>query len=396
MVFLLSCDSDKISESESQNVTPKSGGLSSSSVPPDFNARALNLTEEEVYLFPEDPNYEMIDMGRYALGKVLKDMINAAAIAQITNYAKISGVKTVTFDKIFSLFPNMKAMIDQQLSAQVLPSCPYDFSSFDKIQSVMSREGIDYNLGVYIYNLEANPTGGFFVLTPGAELEDEEGGEDQIMAWYKGGNLTADPIKITEAEAGSFATMGAFLSLVLDPKVLGGPPNGGPSAPTGGVIKKISARQVNIKHRYEKWGKSEVYFHAIKNNGGSNWISLYSNWPANDSSKHLTSTKSTNKWVTVDKGQALFDSNLNVVWNTFERDWYSSFKPVNNLGGSNIMQSGAPMTFANEWYALVPATDNLSNGNSMGPLKGPILTNGTSNTYFIGEGSKFQAYFYAQ
>ncbi|RWX03477.1 hypothetical protein [Flavobacterium cerinum] len=386
-----------MSESEPQNVTPKNGGLSSSSVPPDFNARALNLTEEEVYLFPEDPNYEMIDMGRYALGKVLKDMINAAAIAQITNYAKINGVKTVTFDKIFGLFPGMKAMIDQKLSTQSLPSCPYDFSSFDKIQSVMSREGIDYNLGVYIYNLESNPGGEFFILTPGAELNDEEGGEDQIMAWYKGANLTADPIKITEGEAGTFATMGAFFSLVLDPKVLG-PVGNGPTGPIGGpLVKKICVRQVNIKHRYEKSGKSEIYFHALKNTGGNNWATLYNNWPANDSSKHLTSTKSTNQWVTVDKGQVLFNSDLSVVWNTFERDWYSSFKPVNNLlGATTMMQSGAPMTFANEWYALVPSTNNLSNSKSMGPFKAPILTNGASNTYLLGEGSKFQAYFYAQ
>ncbi|WP_089791457.1 hypothetical protein [Chryseobacterium wanjuense] len=110
----------------------------------------------------------------------------------------------------------------------------------------------------------------------------------------------------------------------------------------------------------------------------------------------ITSTKKTFEWVTVDKGQYLFQSNLSIVWNTFERDWWESFKPMNNISGVNFMDNAVPMTFANEWYSLYPVNNTLSNNKSMGPLTSVIISNGGNNTYVQGDWNRSEANFYAQ
>ncbi|WP_131329485.1 hypothetical protein [Chryseobacterium piperi] len=395
LLFLSACQTDNTLESDLDHSSLKNLTVSKNAF---FQARQLDLPEEKIYLYPEDKNYEMIDMGRYALGKVLKDLIDENILSIVVNYAKNTGEKTVSFEKIFNMVPSLKDQINEKLASQNLPNCPYDFSNYDNIQSIMSRNGIDYGLGLYIYNLDNNPGVNSFILTPGTELEDEANAEDQVMGWYKDPATSISPIKISEVEAKTYATLGTFTSIDLIPGIVLGPGGGTtPINPTP-VIKNIYIRQVNIHYRYEKSGKSEVYMHALKNTGGNNWNGTFgSNWPANDYSKHLTSTKSTNQWVTVDKGQYLFPNTITTVWNTFERDWYAGFKPVSNLNGATTyQQSGAPMTFADEWYALIPSSNNLSNNKSMGPLKAPIVNNGTNNTYVQGEWNKFEANFYAQ
>lgn len=395
LMFLCSCQTDNVIENDSANSTSKNMATLKNAA---FQVRPLDIAEEKIYTYPEDQNYEMIDMGRYALGKVLKDLIDENMLNIIINYAKSTGEKTVSFEKIFSMIPSLKEQVNEKLASQSLPNCPYDFSNYDHIQSVMSRHGIDYNLGLYILNLDNNPGVSSFILTPGTELEDEANAEDQVMGWYKDPATSISPIKISENEAKTFTTTGTFTSIDLIPGVVLGPIGGPTPVNPAPVIKNIYIRQVNIHYRYEKSGKSEVYMHALKNTGGNNWAGTFgSNWPANDYSKHLTSTKSTNQWVTVDKGQYLFPNTITTVWNTFERDWYAGFKPLSNFNGATTyQQSGAPMTFSDEWYALIPSSNNLSNNKSMGPLKAPIVNNGSNNTYVQGEWNKFEANFYAQ
>jgi len=393
---MISCDSDRLAESQEAAskilLTAKSH---------DFNARPLDMSEQEVYIYPEDSNYEMIDMGRFALGKAIKDLLDEDMIARIMDHAKITYDKTVSFEELFSLYPALQSQLNNKLMNQDLPGCPYDFSSYDKIQNVMSRNGTDYQLSLYVYNLGVSPGGGGFILSPGTELEDESNYDDQIMAWYKNPqSSTISPIKINEDEAKTYSAIGTLLTVNLrikNPPVVLGP---GPGPFPDPVPKPINIREINIHYRYEKSGKSEVYMHAVKNTGNA-WNGVFgNNWPANDFSKHLTSTKKTNQWVTVDKGQYLFQSDISTVWNTFERDWYQSFKFVNNVSMNgapvDIFYKGAPMTFGDEWYALIPNSNTLSNNLSMGPFKSPIVGGGSNNTYMQGEYNKFEARFYSQ
>ena len=394
VISLTSCQDDKMLEADDANPAASQNARTGTL----FNARLFNLPQQDIYLFPEDQNYEMIDMGRYALGNVIKDMITEENLGQIVNYARNTGEKHVTFEKIFSFMPHLKDQIDSKLATQTLPDCPYNFSSYDHIASVMSRNGIDYSLGLYIYNLDNNPGTGTFILTPGTELDDETDIEDQVMAWYKDpSTLTPTPIKISETEAKTFSTIGTFTSIGLSPTspVITGP-GGPPPAPGPQPLAKINIRQVNLHHRYEKHGKSEVYIHAINKTSSTTWNPLFgSNWPANDRSKHLTSTKKTWEWVTVDKGQYLYQGNVSAVWNTFERDWWEPFKQINSISGLSYMDNAIPMTFADEWYGIYPVNNNLTHNKSMGPLKSPIVTNGGNNTYVQGDWNKFEAHFYA-
>lgn len=395
-IGIVSCNSDDLAESQETafNIQLAAKNLS-------FDARPLNMSEEKVYIYPDDSNYEMIDMGRFALGKAIKDLLDEDMIAQIMDNAKISYDKTVSFEELFSLYPALQNQLNDKLINQNLPGCPYDFSSYDKIQNIMSRNGIDYQLSLYVYNLGLSPGGGGFILSPGTEIEDENNYDDQIMAWYKDPqNSTISTIKINEDEAKTYSSIGTLLTINLrikNPSVILGPNPGPTPAP---VPKSVNIREINIHYRYEKNGKSEVYMHAVKNMGNA-WNGVFgSNWPANDYSKHLTSTKKTNQWVTVDKGQYLFQSDVSAVWNTFERDWYQSFKFVNNVSMNgtpvDIFYKGAPMTFADEWYALIPSGNTLSNNLSMGPFKSSVVGNGSSNTYMQGEYNKFEARFYSQ
>lgn len=393
---LFSCQSDRELENEFTNSDLSTSSVSKAAA--SFSARSLNLPVEKIYLFPADKNYEMIDMGRYALGNVLKDLLTEDMLNKIMQYAKSNGKKSVSFEKIFSLIPELKDKINQGLAVQHLPACPYDFSSFANIKNVMSRNGIDYDLELYILNLESNASAKSFILTPGAELADEANNEDQVMAWYKDIAMPMPvPVKITENEAKTYAAIGTFATIGLNPKT----PvvTGGGTTPIGGPLsaRKINMRQINIHERFEKYGKSEVYMHAI-NKSGTNWNPVFAkNFPANDRTKHLVSTGNTFQWVTVDKGQYLFPSNFSVVWNTFERDWWEGYKLTNNVSaGLSIQENGAPMTFANEWYSLYPVNNTLSNNKSMGPLTSVIISNGGNNTYVQGDWNRSEANFYAQ
>lgn len=408
LLCTFSCQTDSIPEAVELQ---KDSDLSNSKTSI-FNARSLNLSEEEVYLYPEDQNYEMIDMGRYALGKALKDLLTVEMMSKIINHAKQTESKAISFEKMFSLFPYLKNELDDLLAAQSLPGCPYDFSSYNQIQNVMNRNGIDYDLELYVLNLDTTPGGKSFILTPGTQIEDEDNYEDQITAWYLKDNTSnrnndisnLSSIKITEHEAVAYSTLGTLLSIALKAKdVVLAPVNGGggPTTPIGGpVLNTISIRDIKIQHRYEKHGKSEIYMQAVKNTGSA-WNGVFgANFFGRDYSKHLTSTKKINEWVQVDKGQTLFLSNINVVWNIFERDWWEGLQEVNNVytNGTTVERKlkAAPMTFYGEWYSITPENNNLSNGKSMGTLKSQILLNGTNNTWVPGDQSKSEVNFYAQ
>lgn len=363
-----------------------------------LSTRPLDMSEPELYLYSEDVSLERIDMARYALGKAFKEVITPEILESLKTEASQRANNSLLFSTIFELYPDLAAQLDEALTNQALPECPYDFTSYQKIKDEMFDDNDNYEPNLYFYNLASNPTTSSFILSPSLEIEDEDGFDDQIMAWYKEGQSDYTEIKLNEEEArvskDLIATIGLQGNIVWP-----GTPGGGttpiPAVPT--PYDYIYMPKINIHQRYEKHGKSEVYAYGYNT---TNSLKCFSTFPG-DFSRHLCSTKKTWEWVDCDENSLLFSTTPSIIWNTFERDWYQPWQPIATLESSlNINENAwVPMTRADEWYALTPGTNNSSNNkslrNSSNSLKNTIHANGTNLTYFVGDGNKFECYFNA-
>lgn len=339
-----------------------------------LNPRPLVITDAAL-LTTSDANLEQIDMALYSLGNVFKNLINQNIIDYvITRSTQHPGV-SVTFNDVFNQFPSLLSAVNSGLAQQQNPAITHDFSSFNKIVAALKRNGIQYDPALYIPNLGSysNSTASYF-FSPNVEIADEQGYDDQLMAWFKSGS-TFSRVKINETES---RTMG-FLVLTMDLKVMGNSGLGGPYNGPGGIVtpppgtpnKRYFVRNVKLWDRLERPGNtSEVYLHIAMGSTGS-WTPKYTQptWgimPEEWTTK-LINTKDMGNWHTVNKEMAV--NSEDVVWNIFERDWGCSFKEVNAIGGLNLQIWGAPMRFANEVYAIEPSKN---------------INNNTTNPYFMG------------
>lgn len=353
-----------------------------------LNFRPLNTSDANLLLFPQDANYEKIDMAVYAFGNVLKGLLTQDMVNFIVSQVQANPERRVSFTTIFNQFPTLQNAMNQGLANQSITTIPYDFSSVNKILAVLQRNGITYELGINIPNLGLFSSHTVQVLTPGLELSDEAGHEDQIMGWFRQ-NGTNTPVRIDENEAMTFAV--AVLNVHLNP--IGGVPPintvpiGGPIAP-GGSYSGIDMINIRPWFKFEKKSKSEIWLHAMYYwTGPSSWYPLYS--PALSSfvgyGKSLVTTADMGNWHYVNTHM----SNLveDVIWNVYERDWWESFKRINQLGGTVTYNWGAPMRFYGEVYGIDPANNHPNNTYTpayMGTYRSTIISNMPSTTYLNG------------
>lgn len=357
--------------------------------------RPLIITDAAL-LNTSDANLEQIDMALYSLGNVFKDLINQNIIDYVITRSTLHPGVSVTFNDVFNQFPSLLSAVNNGLAQQQNPAITHDFSSFNKIVAALERNGIQYDPALYIPNMGSysNSTANYF-FSPNVEIADEQGYDDQLMAWFKSGS-TFSKVKINEAES---KNMG-FLVLTMDLKVmgttgLGGPYHGpgGPSTPLPGFPnRRFLIRNVKLWDRLEKPGNtSEVYLHIAMGGTGS-WTPKYTqpSWgimPEEWTTK-LVNTKDMGTWHNVNKEMAI--NSEDVVWNIFERDWGCSFKEVNALGGMNLQLWGAPMRFANEVYAIKPSeniNNDITNPYFMGNYKSGMssTTDKHMSGWFMGE-----------
>lgn len=361
--------------------------------------RSLDMSEPELYVYTDDVAMERIDMARYALGKALKELLTAEMLTELREQAIERANRSLLFSTIFELYPSLEESLNESLSMQELPECPYDFTNYQSIKYALFDDYDSYEPQLFFYNLNSTAKVSSFILSPGLEIEDEDGFDDQIMAWHKDEHSSFSEIKLNEKEAKLSNILITSLGLkgnIVWPNPTG--PGTTPNPPSPTLYKSISMQKVNIHHRFEKNGKSEVYAYGVQSSGSTNFEKCFSTFPG-DFSRHLTSTKKTWQWVDCDKNKLLFNVSKNVIWNVFERDWYQPWQPVSIFNGATNTTAWVPMTNANEWYALVPSTNSLSNNKSLkngSGLKNAILANGTNWTYFQGENNKFECYFNAQ
>lgn len=126
------------------------------------------------------------------------------------------------------------------------------------------------------------------------------------------------------------------------------------------AIIRFDSRQISIKngYRYEASGASEygICGYRIESNGTVHWVY--------DASGQTVIADISNNQI----GQLVNHPHLHAYnwtpysanrffWNTFERDWYSSEKPLGNatFGGITIYLGGN-RALESEWYAWIPST----------------------------------------
>ncbi len=366
------------------------------------NVPLMSLKQDINFLLsnPKNEDDEKINRFLYELSLSIRDLIKEPRFNQVViNLAKQSETETANLLELKNVAPKYYEIINQNLSKKGL--------SIEKIANNLTYKPVapspehpetgeieKYIPAIFIPNLKKiNPTLQP-IISPNIEVDcrNNETIEDNIVCWY----YTEEGLlkEIILSEETSLKTSNPLFLLdnsvtTLETKQIKSPLMFKYPIPLSETKKKNLNKGINGKKRvysscelgikssnyeYESWwgGKSEFAVNAyrIDPNGTVHWI--YDS----DGTKVIRKIKSSEvgyvlyKWSrhaedwqpysnpwTISATQ--YGVNM-VYWNTFERDWNRSPKPLGTCtaNGTTIHLSGK-RKYTSEWYTWIPETTHI-------------------------------------
>jgi hypothetical protein len=211
-------------------------------------------------------------------------------------------------------------------------------------------------------NVEKQP-----IFSPNIELDcsSDQDLEDCIVVWYFDHGQKVEAI-LNEAKS-LITSNPIFLLDNAEPpaskKMQALPPEGGLKSTETTTIYKSYEYRVN--QLYEPWpGRCEftIVAYRIDSQGGTHWIYNAGGWMQIDKIQRSQVNTDLTKWVLHSYNYTPYNSEY-VYWNTFERDWMRSMKPLGSAteNGTTIYLKGN-MHHYEDWYAFDPG--NLQDHNT--------------------------------
>lgn len=339
-----------------------------------FETRASILSEVS-------PEEQEINKGLFISAKVVHELANDPAIKQfIMERAQNSATGILRYDEVLEQFP-----ASHQVANRIFEANDLEFQQVTSHADMLTKaiyQNERYLYTIRVINLELGNHQLFPLVSPGLETEDleKEGLDDLIFAWYVTEGDTYE-ILLDEATAN---LEGAPLLFVMTPTPVESPvwqegfsaanriDYTAPEREVGktNVTERYDQIGYRMNFRYEGNGKSELTTAASRYKDNqihdsfmpiacyhpvNHWIEVFSASP-NQMGTHLT-----NRVVFSDNWPVGEDD---VIFNTFERDWYASQKPLGkytfrNASGNSLGTSwiAGEMKFSNEWYLFDPTTN---------------------------------------
>lgn len=396
-----SCNKEDMSESitlKNQNVIYNLDKIPIKSVK--SNSKSVVTDIKTLMTNPDDLDDEKINNYLYQLSLATRDLIKDANFNQvIIEMAQNSETNTANLLDLETVAPNYFKAINIKLAENDL--------SLQTIANDLSHEPIapnesypitavteHYVPAIFIPNIETVNTSLQPIISPNIEVDsrEDESIEDNIIAWFYN---TADDTLVTEIMLSEetventtnpiFLLDNAVTTLATEQDLDFIPYNSEREIAAAGTTtgaRSFSSYEHSIEsssYRYESGlsGKSEFTVTAIRidlngtnhlvyqNNNGTfkSWQSISDikkneigtlryNWRYHASDWQPWS----NPWA-----PNVIQTGVNMVfWNTFERDWNRSPKPLGNCeaNGSTI-NLGGNMKYEDNWYTWIPSTTQI-------------------------------------
>jgi len=364
---VVSCNKDKIE--------PTSKTAYTSTI--DYTLNEIPLIENnqdihQLMLSPNDQDEEKLNKYLYEIGLATKDLIKDEDFNQvIIDMAIESGTETAFLLDLEEKSPKYFAIINQNLSKKQL--------SLQAIANDMTHRPINpnpkfpetaevekYLPAIFIPNLNDIDKNKQPLLSPNIETNctnhpeiedyvitwyfDVDGNEKEIILGEETSKSTANPLFFID-HAVKFTRFPVDHTDISEDRATTG---------TARTFTSTASKYYSIKsgYKYENTGQSEYWIDARRiRSDGATWM-FYN---TNPGGKELVKVSNTNTSYYSYKIHApehwLPEADNKFYWNTYERDWNRSSKPMGSATnwGASISLEGR-RRFSGEWYAWIPNT----------------------------------------
>ena len=345
---------------------------------------------------PEDQEDEKINRYLYELGLATRALIRNPEFNQtIINLAKKSETQSANLLDLRTVAPTFYQFIDTQLKIKGLSLA--EIAENLTYQPTSEHSGIDaaqaekYIPAIFIPNLERASANVAPIISPNIEANADEDArlEDHIVAWRYNEGGTIEEVLVNEEMALNTTTPLYLIDNAVESLKVKADPNAQVVATKPDPVAEPSGQRSHHHHhglsfssyehsirsqsyRYERFGKSDFTVTAVRidpsgqphliyqaGNGTFRTYQSISEIHRNDIGplryawRHHASDWQpwSNPWT-----PNAIQTGVNMVyWNTFERDWNHSLKPLGsgNANNATIYLSGN-MKYNHEWYTWIP------------------------------------------
>ena len=346
---------------------------------------------------PDDADDEKINNYLYEISLATRDLVKDRVFNQtIIGLAQSSETQSANLLELETVAPAYFNAINAKLGLKNLSlesiSNDLTHAPLHPNMDFMETAEVEYYVpAIFIPNLDNLNSNLQPIISPniGVDIRWDKSIEDNIITWFYLTDTSSFVTEILLSEATSLNTTNPLFLLDNAVTTLRTPENkmftplnvkGHPEDPKGtqGMLS-FSSYEHSIEsqaYRYESWlsGKSEFAINAyrIDPNGDVHWIyndvspaskvindikkneigSLQYKW-----SHHAANWQPwSNPWT-----PNIEQNGVNMVfWNTYERDWNRSVKPLGtcSANGTTIYLKGR-MQYTSEWYAWIPSTTTV-------------------------------------
>ena len=330
-----------------------------------------------------------VDKNLYYLGIALTEIVkDKELLANIEKRVKLSNLDFYSFDDLIAQKSNTENIINKKLKTANFSAFTTEKENLNyvTISNNFRYKGIMYRPVINMPNLKYADFSLPVIVSPGIEVKDnpDKGLENAIIAWKLNEKNEWEETIIGEKTYSYSKNPVIVVSFNTQEEINY---NNNPSKKKIQIIEKslkdeikggISAYSGHFKinYRYERSGKSEFYvtYQTMSPNGSvtpnpQNIIKI-KEVKKSEIGKKLYSRK----FVAYDR------TNYKTIFNTWERDGYTSKKKLGSFSGGWMV---GRMKYSNEWYAFYPSTNNENNlwtfvvGSKNRDSKGFIEINGT-------------------
>lgn len=339
-LFLVSCQKDRIEPEV----------LSSTS---EFKINEVPL--HQVPLHEEDKEDEVINFALMDLSRALLPFgIDQAFVDFVVEKAQ-SNNGLVLLEHVFEHFPTIKDVMTSDFLGTA--ACPF------------VHTGYQYKTALFVPNFEIARKGQLPVLSPGIELYDDikNDNPDIIFAWDVLADGQSIAINIGEKEA--MQTNRPIINLTLE--LCERQADGLSKANLGNAkLPMISADEftwrgnrffssyeIKLNHRYDRSNRSEFWCQSnrIISDGTFEWINSSSGGRYEVATIHRDDIGAQVKVWKYFAGNYTPYSDNTVLYNTYERDWYASYKDLGSgTAFSTTLNYEGRRRYYDEWYSFDP------------------------------------------
>ncbi len=346
ITFVTSCEKQEIVTNQNNSASNKQIAVN--------EFRTVDIAEK----------FEYQDYDKYSvvLAKALKELaLNDEISDFILNKTKEYKIGIVPLSEVLKNFPELENEIVKQIKSSNLK-----FENYSDFANEIKSYSDNFNPVISIPNFKVASAEFSPIISAGIEVKDNpaKGIDDCIWAFQINNNNVKEII-IDEKEAMntksplfviSYNTDNEIEDLKAGKMICDDYKSIDYSSSTKDKIYNLRITKLQINYRYDRSNKSEVNMKMAIYSGNGQYTNVGNPKFIYDMHKNYIGDYKSISTVVV-HAQAHWQGDEAYIFNTYERDWYASEKPLGSVYCSNAggtISLYGKMKFSNEWYLYDP------------------------------------------